>query len=1387
MADAVGGELPPSGGDNESSSNTDAVVTPAGLDTVMAEQTAHDVVKEAQSMGDVSSIDVTAKPSNVAPAGNGQAQATSETVDAPQLLKADESPQPVQTEVVADIDAHAVPESVPVIESGDIPADEGDTHSVALDASGGSDTDTSKDLKDPATGHARSNSVKKPTSFKSVSVTKNFLAKTVTTPAAKLSDKGKSPSDSQDDLESLTFSLPGAPTGASLSVAQPSARPRLVAKSALGGLARTAVTNGAAPDASKVWNKNRRENKPFIPSFRRYPALTNAATPPPPPRQITDEELKQQYGIHMATRLQADEAGKESKWADIDDDEDDWAPETVEWMDGTKSSVVPTEAHATPAPGDGDKSATPNEMSAHLSELAGGSPATKPSAPISNKTILKPGVHLQNLIKPCGPSREGSDKSSPAIQPVTAATAKNPWAPLPPIDKVAPLFPQPPPQAVPSMSPFRRDPHGFESLRPPPPGPAREIAADDFNRTWMEDRGPRELFDSKSGRYEPVAEMRRGSVRDHGGRHPALLQRPSQMDQAAPAEPSAAFQTRSTHADGSWARRRASSNVSAGSGGRRYSMGRPQDERFDTMSPMRGVAVESPRQQFAALDAGVSPASVGQGSWSQSSPTFHTTDMTPVAQMSPFANGDVQIGEPGAQDEDPVARQQRLMREKQDATRLRKQREREQEAREEAARKERLRLKLEALGGATPSPELKEPKAKDDVIAPSPQQRQQSTAAAISPPKPPIPTNDGEVAQYGVMKVHQPHPVKRGPNAGVGGEGSIAKRLMPEAQYQSEHQHPTPPSNSFTGDHAAVGPGKRADTHTPLNPAAWKSPSPSTAYNWGNNSANVWGPPQHNNRGLGNGTFNSDYNRIGHGPPTIGPTISSTIDRPGPIAPPRAYKAFSGRSSLNDHPHTYNSEPSQAFSSDSAQLPEHLIPSNLDSFDTPISIMGEDSTNIAAPTMEQQFKIAEWQAASKGGLRKSEKMEVLQERARLQEAGINPDEYVPPQPENQLVTVFKHTKMVGSYGARGYHKIEEHEHKDAADKSADATTSDTAKIAATETKDLTAQLTAAPMVPTPSQASHASAAGSRASRFFPRQEHAATEQASSTKSDSPPPPGNAKLFEDEDAKHPKVKLPVPKPQVKLPPSSTAEPKISQSAAAPQTVVLSAEVMKAKIATLLGTNKPGAAPIASATKAPLDVATKESAKVALPAITSKLEKLSTDVKATTKPMASEVLLEEREFASRPPVRIPKADYTNANLPPVPMKPNPRPNGRGFVPVVEVRSMEPENLFVQEQKGSVVTIYVKLPDRDKREGFTRRAPPRGQWSEFASENKARKNYKSSQGYQGNQGNHQGNRNGNGRRPSHNFRGGRFNNGNPRGNGKGKPANNAVNSIAAATPAQ
>ena len=75
---------------------------------------------------------------------------------------------------------------VPEQETADAPAEQ-----VAVDGSIGSDTDTAGPPQSEATGkdeadikhHVRSNSVKKPATFKAVSVTKNFLAK-AGTPAA---------------------------------------------------------------------------------------------------------------------------------------------------------------------------------------------------------------------------------------------------------------------------------------------------------------------------------------------------------------------------------------------------------------------------------------------------------------------------------------------------------------------------------------------------------------------------------------------------------------------------------------------------------------------------------------------------------------------------------------------------------------------------------------------------------------------------------------------------------------------------------------------------------------------------------------------------------------------------------------------------------------------------------------------------------------------------------------------------------------------------------------------------------------------------------------------------------------------------------------------------
>lgn len=139
-------------------------------------------------------------------------------------------------------------------------------NSAEVSISGGSDTEASKldglKGKDGDKGHGRtSSSVKKPATFKAVSVNKTFLAAkgAAGTAATKTADK--------------------SPLSASLTVAQPgslsAARPRLVAKTGSGhSLPKAVGANGrapAAPDPNAVWNKNRRK----FPSILLAPGSTS--------------------------------------------------------------------------------------------------------------------------------------------------------------------------------------------------------------------------------------------------------------------------------------------------------------------------------------------------------------------------------------------------------------------------------------------------------------------------------------------------------------------------------------------------------------------------------------------------------------------------------------------------------------------------------------------------------------------------------------------------------------------------------------------------------------------------------------------------------------------------------------------------------------------------------------------------------------------------------------------------------------------------------------------------------------------------------------------------------------------------------------------------------
>jgi len=247
----------------------------------MASSGTQNEVNQMQSMGDLSSIDVHAKQSNTASAGNGaitSEQTTASDTLAPQITTYDSkvgSASAAHTNgLLNSVDGEktvtgtsilnglgtaggggmtdGVESRQPVQFGTDIP-DGGrnggfgaehaglDSH---LDMGIGSDTDTSRadsteQARDAMDKAARSGGLKKATTFKPVSVTKTFLAKSavVPTPVSKVGEKSPA-----------------------VSSPQPVAKPRLVAKSGSGinNSPRPRVGTEGPVDGTTVWNKNRR-------------------------------------------------------------------------------------------------------------------------------------------------------------------------------------------------------------------------------------------------------------------------------------------------------------------------------------------------------------------------------------------------------------------------------------------------------------------------------------------------------------------------------------------------------------------------------------------------------------------------------------------------------------------------------------------------------------------------------------------------------------------------------------------------------------------------------------------------------------------------------------------------------------------------------------------------------------------------------------------------------------------------------------------------------------------------------------------------------------------------------------------------------------------------
>ncbi|KAL2070449.1 hypothetical protein VTL71DRAFT_13475 [Oculimacula yallundae] len=786
-------------------------------------------------------------------------EATSEIIATPSIspdhdLKSNETPSqdvlPEQPLVNGVADKHDSKQDTEHVEPN--------VNSAEVSVSGGSDTEASKAEASKGQvdekGHLRTTStVKKFASFKPVSVNKTFLAAKGSGTAA--------PSKSGEKGASGSTAVPAGPSSTS------ALRPRLVAKTGSGlrdstpraAAAANGGKAGAAPDASAVWNKNR-------------PA------PPPEPKRVTDEELKQRFGIHLATRLQSDDPGKQANWADIDDDDEDWAPNTIEWNDGTKitlPSVDDTPAPIPePVPATIVKETVPIEIikpkSPAPAALASASPTVKPSGFGSGRAglVLKGASEKPTLVaKPPGPP----------------TPVKSPWASLPPVEKVAPVTTEPQHQPSQQSRFGQRDPHGFNGMPPPP---AKEIAADDFSRSWREGANTsRELYNSQSGRYEPVNDARRGSMRNDARSHqaPAVLQRPSQDGHP---EPSAAFQTHRAGQDGGFGRRRTSSNVSGGSGNfvRRMSRGHDMPAPQEVLNIRRGSlaavsdAPSSPRNFSPSGQQHVQRGHQNQQPWqaqSRASPVVsHQSPQSVHGQTVPSvsATSENQNQTPVVPYEDPIEEQKKIMRQTRE---LAIKRRIEEEAREDAARKERIRIKLEAMG---PPPENKKKKdaIKEEASTPTQIQSREVTGATSTQPKEPGHIAEGDLKGSKVTELHKS---TEEPSVITKTEAKPTENRSSDDSKLSNGVHsgrPMTQQSSQEGRSSTSWHNNAASSSDRMK--SWSAaPTPQSS------SMNVWGPPT-NDRTLGNGTFNPELSRL--------PDIHQP-SHPGPIGPPQSSRGGS--------------------------------------------------------------------------------------------------------------------------------------------------------------------------------------------------------------------------------------------------------------------------------------------------------------------------------------------------------------------------------------------------------------------------------------------------------------------------------------------------------------
>ena len=620
--------------------------------------------------------------------------------------------------------------------------------------------------------------------------------------------------------------------------------------------------------------------------------------------------------------MQADADGKEAKWADIDDDEDDWAPETIEWNDGTKIDLSQTNAAALLAEEQArarvEKERQEEERKNKLAAQA------KPTTTVGpNATVLKP----RSIAQPKSTSlvmKPTTEKPTLVAKPAAPAPVRSPWAALPPVDKVPPVEINPSnqtPAARPQQS--EAQPNNAAVNSPQSQPPAMQIAADDFTRTRRDNSnaGLGQLYNAQSGQYEPANAGRRGSVRkEQNFRPPSVLQRGATNDQEGPAEPSAAFQTRrgSSTVSGETGIHIRRTSTSKGSNFSRIPIEQPQQRQES--QPLVSPSSPSVKQENCVHSALQSPAT------SSAQPVQEPRSAT----ASPYRSRNVgnDVAPPGQRDD--VAIQNALMKERRELAIKRK---KEQEEQEEAAKRERIRIKMEKLGmpPLDEKKEMEEPKKKEtekpepnktmdaevkkaevkanDAQALKPHQDPTSLAAQ-SPPKPPVPDASGTPQQYGMMKVHSTYSNSVPPPPPASDRLNHEKAKLPtqgqrpstpifEAKPEISERPPSPLVNGVptttklpdTSVYRVTDNQNQGLAREPRQPPWNNSVRDQNTYTGWNGqnltrdpsaSSSVWGPTTHS-RTLGNGTFDRNIQR----PASKSQQEQFTSPALAPIGPPK--------------------------------------------------------------------------------------------------------------------------------------------------------------------------------------------------------------------------------------------------------------------------------------------------------------------------------------------------------------------------------------------------------------------------------------------------------------------------------------------------------------------